>query len=283
MTNQITHRFLECLEILKTEKSVRSYRQFAQALDFHPQSLNEILRGKRNVTINLIEKAVQIFDFNPNYLCAGKGAPFCTDVDVIPEGNGIVTVVTDADQKERIIHVPVSAQAGYGDHIHNPVYFQELKSFTLPDQHFQTRTQRCFDVSGDSMEPSISSGEKIICSFVDADYWATNIKTDMVYVIVSKEEILVKRVVNKLESEGKLILISDNPDFEDQEIHGNDLLEVWIVTMKLSNYSHAKANYKTELKDDMSSMKGIIDNQSDLIDNLNKTIERLIKQNRVLA
>lgn len=283
MTNSITSRFLECLELIKSEGAVRSYRQFAQALDFHPQSLNEILRGNRNVTIGLVEKAVLAFDFNPIFLCKGEGPMINNDVDMIPEGNPVVTIVTSKENKERIVHVPIAAQAGYRDHIHDPVFFEELPTFSLPDQHFQTRTQRCFDVSGDSMEPVITSGEKIICSFVDPDFWSNNIKSSMVYVVVTQEEILVKRVINNLATEGQLILCSDNPYYEDIVLSAEEIKEVWIVTLKLSNFSHNKTTGLDAQSINIDQMKETMNNQSELIENLNKTIEKLLKQNRVMA
>jgi len=58
--NIVTERFIKCHNLLKEENRIRSSRQFALSLDYLPQSLSEILRGRRDVTIELLRKAVDV-------------------------------------------------------------------------------------------------------------------------------------------------------------------------------------------------------------------------------
>lgn len=283
MASIVTTRFIECLDLLKERNHVPSDRKFALALDFYPQSLNEIRKGKRNVTIELVNKAVEVFDFNADYLFSGRGSCFSEEVDIINENSQVLTVVLDKDQKEQIVHVPIAAQAGYGGHLHNPVFFEQLTSFSLPGQQFQSRTQRCFDVSGDSMEPVISSGDKIICSFMEPENWVTNVRTGMVYIVVTKEEILVKRLVNNLREEAQIICQSDNPIYDDRVIDATDVLELWIVKQKISTFSHAACGKHEAMANDMNHMQQTVCQQSELIKNLNDTIEKLLRQTRLQA
>lgn len=240
MENIICVRFLECLDLLRERNEVKSDRQFAQSLGAYPQTLNEIRKGRRKVTIDLIHKSAEQFNFNAQYIFTGKGN--CLDHSAqennAPCGSDkILTVVVSSDNKEKIVHVPIAAQAGYNDHLHNPIFIRELPVFSLPDQGFERRTQRCFDVAGDSMEPSIYGGEKVICSFIEPDLWSTNVKSGMVYILVTHSEILIKRVDNQLSTNQQIVLKSDNDFYEDVVVHGNDIKEIWVVTQKISNMS----------------------------------------------
>ncbi|MFT5385521.1 MAG: hypothetical protein ACI81W_002929, partial [Saprospiraceae bacterium] len=64
----VTQRFIKCHNHLKEEGTVRSSRQFALSLDYLPQSLSEILKGRRDVTIELLRKAVEKYKINPVYI-----------------------------------------------------------------------------------------------------------------------------------------------------------------------------------------------------------------------
>jgi len=71
-TNVVTERFLTCLEELKMTERIRSYRQFALSIDIHPQSLNDITKNKRNATVEMLRKAVDLYQINPVFLYCGE-------------------------------------------------------------------------------------------------------------------------------------------------------------------------------------------------------------------
>ena len=60
MNNIVTQRFVKCLKQLKTDGVVRSMRQYALSVDYLPQSLSEILKERRDVTIELLRKSGSI-------------------------------------------------------------------------------------------------------------------------------------------------------------------------------------------------------------------------------
>jgi len=59
MRDQVTVRFVECYEYLKAQGIVKSARQFALSLDTYPQSLNEILKGRREVSLCVLRRTVE--------------------------------------------------------------------------------------------------------------------------------------------------------------------------------------------------------------------------------
>src|SRR5690606_26382219 len=102
MSNLVTTRFKACHDRLKEDGKVRSSRQFALQLDYLPQSLSEILKGRRDVTIELLRKAVEVFDMNPVFLLSGEGPMFKTGSD---SNLRVLSIVTNEDgATERIVH-----------------------------------------------------------------------------------------------------------------------------------------------------------------------------------
>ena len=274
MNSIVTQRFIKCHDKLREENRVRSSRQFALSLDYLPQSLSEILKGRRDVTIELLRKAVEHYKINPVYIYTGEGPMFMSE-----EGHKsfrILTIVTNAQEDEQIVHVPIPAQAGYAGEVADPAFIQNLPSFSLPDYKYKVGTHRSFDVAGDSMEPTLFEGDKVICSFLDPTLWETSIKDNYVYVIVTRGDVLVKRVNNLIKGQKQLELLSDNNFYETYRMNMGDIREIWYVRAKISPFLPSPNNIKKYLHEEIKELKSVINDQSRLINNLNATIEKLL-------
>lgn len=280
MLGEVSLRFIESLEYLKSNNKIPSTRQFAKAINIHPQCISDVVRGKREVNCDILLKAIKFYNLNPLYLYTGEGEILIDKTATTTSQEPIITIVTDNTGNERIVHVPISAQAGYGQQLHDPLFIQNLPTFSLPGFQYNHGSFRCFDVSGDSMEPSIYNGEKIICNFVERDNWFNGIKENHVYVIITKESVVVKRVINRLKSNGTLELISDNNYYEPYEIELKDVVEVWNVKEKISPFLPSPRNIRNGLHNEVDHLKTTISDQSRLIKSLNATVEKLLKANR---
>ena len=245
MSSIITQRFIRCHDKLREENRVRSSRQFALSLDYLPQSLSEILKGRRDVTIELLRKAVDIYKINPVYIYTGEGPMFMTEED--HKSFRVLTIVTNASDDERIVHVPVPAHAGYASELTDPTFIQDLPTFSLPDYKYKVGTHRSFDVAGDSMEPTLFEGDKVICSYLEPTLWETSIKDNYVYVIVTRGDVLVKRLTNEIKAEKALTLISDNGYYEPFDINIGDVREIWYVRAKISPFLPSPQNIQNML------------------------------------
>ena len=278
MNNVVTQRFIKCHNKLREDKRIKSSRQFALSLEYLPQSLSEILKGRRDVTIELLRKAVERYQMNPVYIYTGDGPMFMSEED--HKSFRVLTIVTNGQDDERIVHVPVPAQAGYAGELANPTFIQDLPSFTLPDYKYKVGTHRSFDVSGDSMEPTLFEGDKVICSFLEPTLWETSIKDNFVYVIVTRGDILVKRVFNKLK-EGKFLeLHSDNSFYQPYPVSISDIREMWYVRAKISPFLPSPSNIQNLVREEVKQLQNIINKQNHLIYNLNETIEKLIDRTK---
>ena len=282
MQNKISARFIECVQALKETKRIPSTRQFAISIDFHPQCISDVMTGKRPVNTDMISRSVEQYDLNPSYLFSGVGSKFAKEksINTKQPSNPILSVVTNEAGEERIVHVPVSAQAGYGQQLHDPVFLRELPTFTLPDHQFQRGSYRCFDISGDSMEPTLFSGDKVVCSFIEPDKYYSALRDNYVYVVISKSGVVIKRIENNLKANGHLTLISDNSYYGNYEIELKDIAEIWMVTLKISAFMPSPRHIRNALHQEVDILKDTITDQSRMIKSLNATVEKLLKQNR---
>lgn len=281
MQGVITERFINCLNFLKQSKRIPSSRQFAIAIDVHPQCISDIITGKRKINIEIIAKLIKVFDIDPDFIFQGKEPMIKgSNEENTPLVDPVISIVTDRDGEERIVHVPFVAQAGYTEQMHDPVFMQELPTFNLPGDRFKNGTFRCFDIAGDSMEPTLFSGEKLVCSFVEKDNWVNGLRDNYVYVIVTEGSVVVKRIINKIKTDAYLLLRSDNNFYEASELNISEVKEIWQVTYKISPFMPSPTNIRNGLHQEVDSLRDVIAEQSKMIQSLNGTIEKLLKQNR---
>lgn len=266
MNSVVTQRFIKCHNKLREDKVVRSSRQFAMSLDYLPQSLSEILKGRRDVTIELLRKAVEKYKINPVYIYTGEGPMFMTEED--HKAFRVLTIVTNAADDERIVHVPIPAQAGYASEDVDATFVQDLPSFTLPDYKYKVGTHRSFDVSGDSMEPTLFEGDKVICSFLEPTLWETSLKDNYVYVIVTRGDIVVKRVFNHLKEEKYLEVHSDNEFYKPYNVTLGEIREIWYVRAKISPFLPSPRNIQNILRQEVQDLKKAMTAQTELINQL---------------
>ena len=235
MNSKVTERFIACYEELKSTGQVRSARQFSMSLDFHPQSWNEILKGRRDVTLSLIERAVEVYHFNPMFLYTGEGSG--VQKDTKGENLRVLTVVTDSAGRENILHVPTKAQAGYTTEAAPLEAMNQLMTYSLPGMEHRFGTFRSFEIEGDSMVPTVKPSEIVICRYVAPDFWEKQVQDDQVFVVVSKDDLVIKRLKNRLSKNSAIHLHSDNPEFEPYLMQKCNIQELWLVEKVIRNFS----------------------------------------------
>jgi transcriptional regulator with XRE-family HTH domain len=138
-----------------------------------------------------------------------------------------LVVTVDTQGNENVLFVPNRARAGYLTGYGDAEFISKLPAYRLPG--LTNGTYRMFEVEGLSMHPTLNSGDIIIGSFVEQ--WRL-LRDDRVHVIVTKNEgVLVKRILNRLDKDGKFILKSDNYKERDQYpnlvVSPDDIHEIW--------------------------------------------------------
>lgn len=278
MKNVVSQRFIKCHDKLKAEKRIRSSRAFALSLDYLPQSLSEILKGRRDVTIELLRQSIAKYKLNPVYLFTGDGPMFMTEES--NQNFRVLTTITTPDADELIVHVPLPAQSVYAGELSDPSFVESLPTYSLPDYKYKVGTHRSFDVPGDSMEPTLFEGDKVVCAFLEPTLWQTGIKDNYAYVIVTRNDVAVKRVKNYLADSKELEVISDNSFYETYRIPLSDLREIWYVRARITPFLPSPQNIQRYVHDEMSELKATIAQQGKLISRLGVSVEKVLNRER---
>lgn len=112
--------------------------------------------------------------------------------------------------------VGIKAQAGYVKGFEQVDYIDTLEQYSLPPGVNPIgAVWRYFEVDGDSMEPTFGTGDIVLATMVPHEDW-NDLKNFFVYVILTADQLLIKRLYRK--SETDWVLISDNEDVAPQVV-----------------------------------------------------------------
>lgn len=245
-----------------------SQQKVADRLGITRQAVNLRLSGEKDIdSIEFIEVVAELTRHSQEYLVHGterRGYPGAleeVDHANISEptpylkGDTIrpVTVTLDRSGKELITYVPVRAQAGYRRGFGDPHYIEKLPAYSLPIN--VAGTHRMFQVDGNSMRQlgggGLNDGDIVIASYVEDIF---KLKDGRVYVIVSTEGVIIKRCINRLLTDDKVLIAnSDNKNGEYPPIilHPNEILEVW----ELKAFISKQLSLATDLWDVLNDMQ----------------------------
>ena len=148
--------------------------------------------------------------------------PSPSSVFVMPK----VTTVDSAGDDNMVL-VTVKARAGYLSGYGDPAHVGKLEAFKIPG--FRVGCFRMFEVEGLSMHPTFNDGDILITRSLET---LADIREDRIHVVVTRNDgIVVKRVLNRVQTDGKLILKSDNKkdkaQYPNLVISPDDILEIW--------------------------------------------------------
>jgi transcriptional regulator with XRE-family HTH domain len=157
-------------------------------------------------------------------------------------------VTVDHGGIDNILYVPVKAQAGYLIGYEDPTFIEELPSFRMPG--LANNTYRMFEAEGISMAPTISDRDRVICEWVKN---FDDIRENRVHVIIEKNGVRIKRVLNRIKERGKIYLKSDTvthrSDYPLIELDPSDVLEMWYVRLKISSDLREPSELYTRMSD----------------------------------
>lgn len=142
--------------------------------------------------------------------------------------------------------VPIKAQAGYVRAVDQQTYIDTLEKYALPpgvDPH--GAIWRYWEIEGESMEPAFHSGDIILTSQVHRMDWE-NIRNFYLYVIVTQDRVLFKRVYCKNQLEW--VLISENEDqFPQQLLPIEYIKEVWVFRRSILSKAPPTKEFKIKV------------------------------------
>lgn len=175
-----------------------------------------------------------------------------------------VVVTVDEHGDENIVMVDTKAAAGYPTRYLEPEFYRELPAFKLPGSDYRNGTFRCFQVEGDSMQDTIQHGDFVIGRFCDNHF--KDVRDGYVHVVVTNDNVLVKRIVSRAESEHKLYLISDNESYPEIVVDIDDVREIWFVKSKISSYMPVKKNDLDKMIGDLTTQLHVLKSRLDQLE-----------------
>jgi transcriptional regulator with XRE-family HTH domain len=150
---------------------------------------------------------------------------------VAARGKEILAITVDSNNRENVELVSQKASAGYLAGYQDPEFVKDLPKISLPVLP-KNRTYRAFEIQGDSMLP-VQPGSIIFGEYMED---IASIKNGKLYILVTQNDgIVFKRVFNFADDEGKLLLVSDNRQYNPFTVSADDVLEIWTAKAFFSN------------------------------------------------
>lgn len=140
---------------------------------------------------------------------------------------------TETDpEKEGISFIPISAQAGYPKRIIEPMFKNSLQKIFIPGMPYRGENYRIWEVEGNSMEPTFKEGFYVLTEKVDPPW--ERIKEHYAYVVVTQDDVFLKRLKKSKTQTNAWAAISDNEElYPPFLIPLEEVKELWIVKRKM--------------------------------------------------
>jgi transcriptional regulator with XRE-family HTH domain len=203
--------------------------EFAAALGITRELVNKIEKGKIGVskaTAALVRQFVQERSGSEGFSHRGGEVAYLG----LPRDRRTYREQR-LDQKNeasdyRVPLVAIKAQAGYVKGFEQVDYIDALEQYSLPPGVNPTGAiWRYFEVDGESMEPTLFAGDVLLASMLPHEDWK-DLRNYGVYILLTAEQLLVKRVYRL--SEEEWVLISDNEEAAPQvRIPVSAVRQVW--------------------------------------------------------
>jgi transcriptional regulator with XRE-family HTH domain len=212
-------------EIAKTEPDIDTIVKIAKAMDLTVDAL--LTRDVSLIAESLIKKMRENASPNASPYASLMAQSKVNEPELSSPSRIPKLVTVDAQGNENVVFVPVRARAGYLSGYEDPEFIQTLPTYSMPGM--RNGTFRAFETYGHSMVPTFQESDVIFGRYV-ANF--NEIRDDRVYVVVTKRDgVVVKRVINRISIEGKLILNSDNQrhlgEYPPIIVDPEEILEMW--------------------------------------------------------
>lgn len=204
--------------------------EFARMLNVEQNVVaNWLGRGFGELIVN---KIISVFpDINPTWLLTGEGAMLKSDKNKVEEAREIDPDYMDVELVSKYAYA--GYMSGYGD----AEYIEMLPKIKVITDRTVHGNYKCFEVKGDSMfDNSFESwldGDIVLCREVQRHLWLPKLHINKCdFVIVHKEGIIIKRIIEQDNNDGSITVHSLNPDksaYPDTKLYMNDIMQIFAV------------------------------------------------------
>jgi len=202
-----------------------SQKDFARTIHISQAALSQIESGKTSIAMSTLYSIIDKFNVNADWILFGRGEMY--KEKQLPIAHGTPIHNKSHGESNLISYVTKDAEAGYLEQYEDEEYIKSLDGFRLPG--FEDGEYRMFQISGNSMEPSLFEDEIVVVEKIEkVEYVQANRQC----VIVTKEGVIAKRVFPQ--KDNKLLLKSDNPKFKSFTLDHKLVIEIWEIKAKIT-------------------------------------------------
>lgn len=207
-------------------------REFTDAIGVSESYIRNI---SKSISAEKLMRISQLFpDLNPDWLLTGEGSMLLSD-------NPKTTAVPiDAPEVVYLPVVPHSARAGtLGEYeqLFADDYSRRQPVIVTRQMHGR---YICFQIEGDSMEPTLRHGDVVMARHIDRDLYKDSklhLRSWSVWIIVTRTDgILIKEIADHDVKGGVLTLHSLNPLYEDLTVRLSDVIDIYNVIEIVSRH-----------------------------------------------
>ena len=230
----VNQRFRQVYEELEKRGMIKGKSDLGKKLGTYNHVINSILKGERNLTVEQLHKLFETYQVDANFM-------FGFSEDIFQEGaSGMFDFPTRSinersfSGRSNITLVPDRALAGYALEHQDETFLSELPKFSIP--HLEG-SLIAFEISGDSMYPTITNGDIVVCEPLERD---DPLRDNNVYVVVT-DVVVAKRIqqIKQGENLAQLRLISDNEMYKPYEVDAQDVRQILRVKCRLTTHAIA--------------------------------------------
>jgi transcriptional regulator with XRE-family HTH domain len=201
-----------------------SQKEFANKISITQAALSQIESGKTTLSISTVYSLIKAFELRPDWLLFGQGEIFAHQKIDTAQGT---PPNAQKSYDQLIPFVGQDAEAGYPENCKDAEYIKTLGSYRIPG--FEEGTFRMFNISGDSMHPSLFENEIVITQAVEK---IESIQDNRLCVIIARDGIVAKRVFQ--DGGDSILLKSDNPKYKTYKLTYSEVTEIWEIKGKIS-------------------------------------------------
>jgi transcriptional regulator with XRE-family HTH domain len=262
MISDTTKRFIDCLSELKKRGKIKSFAQFANESNITKQSLNEILKGRREVPSSMLSILVKKFRVSADYLLSGKG-----DLIIQEEKSDEI--------QSNIIMIPEDQIHSYIQWLKNTTEAIPFSVFSIPEIISKRKNYVCLETDKSRLSERELMGDYLLCSTIENSQLRFSITTGEYYVVFSSKEIAVGKAINQLRNEQLLTIQIDQNKNNDLKFKFSEILQVLKVEFVFQSIEDVKKIMKTDesWNQSLKTLEKLLKNSNDKLEKISSALK----------
>jgi plasmid maintenance system antidote protein VapI len=225
----VNQRFKIVFNELEKTNKIKGKSDIASKLGTYNHVINSILKGERNITVEQLHKLFELYGISANFM-------FGFSDDIFLHGFEPIATRQQSERqyglhgRQNIVLVANRAMAGYALAANSPQYLSDFPRFSIPNMEGNLIA---FEISGNSMEPTITHGDIVVCEELER---GEPIRDNQVYVVVT--DVVVAKRVQQIKDASQVrafSLISDNNFYKPYEVSPDEIQKILRVKCRLTS------------------------------------------------